>query len=68
MDETIEDLFCNSHLELQGWMQNSIAFHDEIMGGVMYLQKALSQPDAKKFVGAIVKKMNGHVDCNNWTL
>ncbi len=49
-------------------MQNPIAFHAEMMGDTMYLQKALRQPDAKNFVQAVVKEINGHVDCDNWTL
>jgi hypothetical protein len=28
----------------------------------------LQQSDAKEFVQAVVKEVNGHVDCNNWTL
>jgi hypothetical protein len=34
----------------------------------MYLQQALQQHDAKEFVQAVVKEINGHVDCKNWTL
>jgi hypothetical protein len=68
-EETNEDLFHDAHLELQEWMQNPIAFHAEMMGDIMYLQQALRQHDAKEFVQAVVKEINGHVvDCNNWTL
>ncbi len=49
-------------------MRNPVAFHTEMMGDVMYLQQALSQPDAKEFVEAIIQEVNGHVGCNNWTL
>ncbi len=66
--ETDEDLFYDSHLQLQEQMRNPIAFHAEMMGDTMYLQQALRQPDAKKFVQVIIKEVNGHVDCNNWTL
>jgi hypothetical protein len=38
------------------------------MGDIIYLQQALEQPDAKEFVEAVIKEVNGHVDCNNWTL
>jgi hypothetical protein len=65
---TIEDLFHDSRLELQECMRNPIAFHAESMGHIMYLQQALRQPDAKEFVQAVIKDVNGHVDCNNWTL
>jgi hypothetical protein len=68
LSETNEDLFHNAHLELQEWMQNPIAFHAEMMGNILYLQQALRQPDAKEFVQAVIKEVNGHVDCNNWTL
>ena len=66
--ETAEDLFHDSHLELQERMRNPIAFHAEMMGDIMYLNQALQQSDAKEFVQAVVKEVNGHVDCNNWTL
>jgi len=39
-----------------------------MMGDIMYLNQALQQSDAKEFVQAVVKEVNGHVDCNNWTL
>jgi hypothetical protein len=67
-EETDEDLFQNAHLELQERMRNPIAFHAEMMGDIMYLQQALRQPNAKEFVQAVVKEINGHVDCDNWTL
>jgi hypothetical protein len=68
IDETNEDLFHDAHLELQERMRNPIAFHAEMMGDIMYLQQALRQHDAKEFVQAVVKEINGHVDCDNWTL
>ncbi len=49
-------------------MRNPITFHAEMMGDIMYLQQALKQPDAKEFVQAVIKEVNGHVDSNNWTL
>ncbi len=60
-EETNEDLFHDAHLELQERMQNPIAFHAEMMGDIMYLQQALRQHDAKEFVQAVVKEINGHV-------
>ncbi len=39
-----------------------------MMGDILYLQQALRQPDAKEFVKAVIKEVNGYVDCNNWTL
>jgi hypothetical protein len=68
MGETDEDLFHDAHLELQEHMTNPIAFHAEMMGDIMYLQQALRQTDAKEFIQAVVKEINGHVDSNNWTL
>jgi hypothetical protein len=65
LSETDEDLFHNAHLELQEKMQNPIAFHAEMMCDILYLQQALRQPDAKEFVQAVIKEVNGHVDCNN---
>jgi hypothetical protein len=43
-------------------MSNPIAFHAEMMGDIMYLQQALKQPNAKEFVQAVIKEVNGHVD------
>ncbi len=68
LSKTNEDLFRDAHLELQERMQNPIAFHAEMMGDIMYLQQALRQHNAKEFVQAVVKEINGHVDCKNWTL
>jgi len=66
--ETDEDLFHDSHLELQERMRNPIAFHAKMMGDIMYLNQALQQSGAKEFVQAVVTEVNGHVDSNNWTL
>ncbi len=66
--ETNEDLFHDSPLELQDCMRNPIGFHAKMMGDIIYLNQALQQSDAKEFVQAVVKEVNGHVDCNNWTL
>jgi hypothetical protein len=41
MGKTDEDLFNDSHLELQERMRNPIAFHAEMMGDIMYLNQAL---------------------------
>jgi hypothetical protein len=66
--ETDEDHFHDSHLQLQERMRNPIAFHAEMMGDIMYLQQVLRQPNAKEFLQAVIKEVNGHMDCNNWTL
>jgi hypothetical protein len=39
-----------------------------MMGDIMYLNQALKQPDSYQFVEAIIKKVNGHVDCDHWAL
>jgi hypothetical protein len=62
---TDEDLFQNAQLQLQEHMRNTIAFCAEMMGDIMYLQQALKQPDAKEFIQAVIKEVNGHVDSNN---
>jgi hypothetical protein len=68
LSETDEDLFHNAQLELQERMRNPIVFHAETMGDILYLQQVLRQPDAKEFVQAVIKEVNGCVDCKNWTL
>jgi hypothetical protein len=60
--DTDEDLFHDAHLQLQERMRNPIAFHAEMMGDIMYLQQALKHPNAKEFVQAVIKEVNGHVD------
>ena len=49
-------------------MSHPIAFHAEMMGDIMYLNQALCQPDADKFVEAVITEINGHVDNNHWKL
>jgi hypothetical protein len=66
--DTDEDLFHDAHLQLQERMRNPIVFHAEMIGDIMYLQQALKQPDAKKFVQAVIKEVNGHMDSNNLML
>jgi hypothetical protein len=39
-----------------------------MMGNIMYHQQVLRQPNAKEFIQAVIMEVNGHVDCNNWTL
>jgi hypothetical protein len=68
ISETNEDLFHNTHLELQEWMQNPIALHAEMMGDILYIQQVLRQHDAKEIVQAVVNEVNEHVDCKNWSL
>jgi hypothetical protein len=68
IEETDEDLFHDAHIELQERMRNPIAFHAEMMGDIMYLNQALRQPDAKEFVKAVVKEINGHVENKHWEL
>jgi hypothetical protein len=65
---TDEDLFHDAHLQLQEHMRNPIAFHAEMMGDIMYLQQVLKQPNAKEFVQAVIKEVNGRVDSNKWML
>jgi hypothetical protein len=62
---TDEDIFKDSHLQLQEQMRNPIAFHAEMMGNIMYLQQVLRQPKTKEFVQAVIKEVNRQVDCNN---
>ncbi len=66
--ETPEGLFHDSHLKLQERMTNPIAFHAEMMGDIMYLQQALRHHDAKLFVDAVIKEINGPVENMNWDL
>lgn len=43
--QTEVDLFHDSYLELQERMRNSIVFHPEMMGDIMYFHQAIRQPD-----------------------
>jgi hypothetical protein len=64
------DYLClhNSHLDLQDRMCHPIAFLAEMMGNIMYLHQALRQPDAREFVEAVIKEVNGHIDNDHWKL
>jgi hypothetical protein len=55
--KTDEDLFHDSHLQLQKQMRNPIAFHAEMMSDIMHLQQVLKQPIAKEFVQAVIKEV-----------
>jgi hypothetical protein len=66
--ETDENLFHDAHIELQEHMRIPIAFHAKMMGDIMYLNQALRQPDAKEFVNAVIKEINGHVENKHWEL
>jgi hypothetical protein len=59
----------NNHLVLQEHMHHPIAFLAKMMGDIMYLlHQALHQPDAREFVEAVIKEINGHVDNDHWKL
>jgi hypothetical protein len=58
----------DSHLDLQDRLRHPIAFLAEMMGGIMYLHQALHQPDAREFVEAVIKEVNGHINSNHWKL
>ncbi|KAL7503607.1 hypothetical protein ACHAXN_001832 [Cyclotella atomus] len=49
-------------------MRHPIAFHAEMMGDIMYFHQAMQQEDADKFVKAVVKEVNGHIEHNRWKL
>jgi hypothetical protein len=68
MSKTSEDLIHISHHQLQERMRSPVTFHAEMMGGTIYLQHVLRQPDAKEFIQTVIKEVNGHMDCNNWNL
>jgi hypothetical protein len=62
------DCLHNSHLDLQDCMHHPIAFLTKMMGVIMYLHQALRQPDAREFVEAVIKEVNGHINNNHWKL
>ena len=57
-----------NHLSIQDRMLHPVAFLAEMCGDVMYFAQAIRQPDRKQFVEDIVKKVNGHVENQNWNL
>jgi hypothetical protein len=63
-----EDLFHDAHLQLQEQIRDPIAFHAEMMGGIIYLEQALKEPNAKEFVQVVIKEVTKQVESNNWTL
>jgi hypothetical protein len=49
-------------------MHHPITFLAEMMEDIMYLHQVLRQPDAREFVEAVIKEVNGHINNNNWKL
>jgi hypothetical protein len=66
--QTVKDLLHDEHLALQDRMSHPIAFNAEMMGDIMYLNQALRQPDAPRFIEAIITEVNGHVNKKHWQL
>jgi hypothetical protein len=62
------DCLHDNHLDLQDRMRHPIAFLTEMIGDIMYLHQALHQPDAREFVEAVIKEVNGHIDKDHWKL
>jgi hypothetical protein len=58
----------DSHLDLQDCMCHPIVFLAEMMGDIMYLHQALCQPDAREFVKAVIKEVNGYIGNDHWKL
>jgi hypothetical protein len=56
--QTDEDSEHDEHPALQEHMRHPIAFHAEMMGGTMYLNQALQQPDTPHFVEAVAQEVN----------
>jgi hypothetical protein len=59
------DRLHDSHLNLQDHMHHPIGFLTEMMSDIMYLHQALHQPDAREFVEAVIKEVNGHINNNH---
>ena len=66
--QTVEDRQHDAHLALQDRMSHPLAFHAEMMGAIMYFNQAIRQPDAERFVEAIITEINGHVENKHWQL
>jgi hypothetical protein len=62
------DCLHDSHLNLQDCMCHPIMFFAEMMRDIMYLHQLLCQPDAREFVEAVIKGVNGHINNNHWKL
>ena len=64
----MEDQAHTEHLSLQDRMRHPVAFLAKLCTDAMYFAQAICQSDGRKFVEAIVKEVNGHVDNQNWRL
>ncbi len=59
----------HTHLNIQERMCHPIMFLTEMMGDIINLvYQALRQPNARKFVEAVNKEINGHIDNDHWKL
>jgi hypothetical protein len=43
-------------------------FHAETMGIIMYFYQTLEQPDAREFMKALLKELNGYTKNKRWKL
>ena len=68
MGESAADQEHTYHLSVQDRMRHPVAFLAEMCGDIMHFAQEIMQPDRKKFVDAIVKEVNGHVENQNWKL
>jgi hypothetical protein len=53
---------------LRNEMMNPIAFLSHANKDTMYFHEAMQAPDADKFIKAVVKEVNDHIECKHWGL
>ena len=62
------DVLHEEDFELQDRMNDPIAFKASSDPDTMYYHEAMSAPDRKEFLKAIIKEVNDHIDNNHWKL
>jgi hypothetical protein len=56
------------HLSLQEHMHHHIAFNTEMMGDIIFFHQVLQQPDAVKFVKALIVELHGNIENKRWKM
>ena len=63
-----DDVYHGTEYEIQRQMADPIAFAASSDPDIMYLHKAMKQPDKKEFVQAMVDEVATYTECGHWKL
>ena len=67
MSQSYVERVKDDHL-LQDQFFNQDAFDAQVNQYIMYYQKAIQDPDAAQFTGAVIKEVNSNINNKQWNL